>query len=173
VAVAGHGGADARCDLAQQLVTDHVVVLIVEPLEPIDVDGQQRGREVGGGSAHEARAIEHAGHRIDAGAMRHDAQPVLDEDLRIVGEADVVAFAQGREDRRELAGADPVQHQGADHLARDEHVVDGPEVLAAQNHDCRIGHAARRILLRAASRPAADRWTNRVPGPRKLAILGG
>jgi hypothetical protein len=73
-----------------------VSVLIVEQLEPIEVDRQQRGREVGGGGAHEGHAVEHAGHRIDAGAIRHDAQ---------------------------LAGG--------------------------------------------------DRWTNRVPGPRKLAILGG
>ncbi len=37
--------------------------------------------------------------------------------------------------------ADPVQHEGGDCAARDEHVLDGPEVLAAENHDRGFRHA--------------------------------
>jgi hypothetical protein len=135
-AVVSQGSSSAR------LVADHVSVLVVEPREAIEVDREQRRRELGGGSVQEARAIQHTGHRIDAGAPRHPAQSMLDQRLRIVDEADLVAVAQVREHPGELARADAVQHEGGDSAARDEHVLDGPEVLATENHDRGFCHAA-------------------------------
>jgi hypothetical protein len=67
---------------------------------------------------------------------------VLDEQLWIIDEAHLVAVAQAREHVGDLTGANPVQHQGGDHAARNEHVIERSKILATQHHDRRIGHVA-------------------------------